>query len=343
MKHGTPGTGLAAMILRVVLGITFVWAGAGKLFVTLPYSGQAAADLANAGAPIVPAVGPAAPAEPSPAPSTPATGTPAPAGPASRPAPAPPTVLPPPTTPLPDPEDQPAPPAPPTRPTPLSSPTSPTALTLPAPGAAGRSRDALALAVLTLEAGSAAQGRSAPAAAAPAGTPAPGLVPVRAFVAEQFPTEVRVRRLYQIAAQVRQASLAPAPGAWRLLPAGVGLAPWPVRLAWAAGITELAAGVCLLAGFMSRLASLPLIGVMVMAVWLTQIGPAMQSGAVRLWVLPDRTWWDPAQWSTLLWQLALLAMLKAQLLLGSGTLSVDRVLFGGSRSGGKPPEPKMDA
>ena len=115
-----------------------------------------------------------------------------------------------------------------------------------------------------------------------------------------------------------------------------------MRLAWAVAVAELVAGLLLLAGFLSRLASLPLIGIIATGVWLTQIGPAMQSGAVRLWILPDRTWWDPAQWSTLLWQLALLAMLKAQVLLGSGTLSVDRALFGRARSGGGPPEPKMD-
>src|SRR5690606_33209558 len=51
--------GVAPLLLRVALAITFIWAGLGKVAATMPVSGQAAATLANMGvsipnAPVLP-------------------------------------------------------------------------------------------------------------------------------------------------------------------------------------------------------------------------------------------------------------------------------------------------
>jgi len=59
---------ISPLLLRVVIGLTFTWAGEGKLFSNVPYSGQRAATLANLGvniAPTTPGGQPAKPAEPS--------------------------------------------------------------------------------------------------------------------------------------------------------------------------------------------------------------------------------------------------------------------------------------
>lgn len=112
-------------------------------------------------------------------------------------------------------------------------------------------------------------------------------------------------------------------------PPELGQGPWPVRLAWAASITELLAGFFLLIGFMSRLSGLAIAGVMATALWLTHVGPAVQSGNAALGFLPSgRDWHDPAAWTAMGWQLALLAMGLSVLFSGSGMLAVDRVLFG---------------
>jgi len=117
-----------------------------------------------------------------------------------------------------------------------------------------------------------------------------------------------------------------------LVPKIVANPPWTVRLAWAAAIVELAAGVFLLAGFLTRLSALAVAGVMLSAMWLTEVGPAIQAGDALLGFLPNRNPWDVTAYATLLWQLALLGAALAVVFAGPGALALDRVLFGGSSS-----------
>ena len=49
MSTPTTGSLLAPIMLRVVIGLIFIWAGLGKLSTEMPVSGQAAATLANMG------------------------------------------------------------------------------------------------------------------------------------------------------------------------------------------------------------------------------------------------------------------------------------------------------
>lgn len=115
-----------------------------------------------------------------------------------------------------------------------------------------------------------------------------------------------------------------------LMPATFGSPPWPVRLAWAAALTELIAGGLLLIGLFTRLGGLAVAGVMGMAMWLTQIGPALQTGNTWLGFLPMNDPWNVATYSTFLWQLALLAAGLALVFSGPGMLSLDRWIFGKS-------------
>ena len=116
-----------------------------------------------------------------------------------------------------------------------------------------------------------------------------------------------------------------------LVPSMFATPPWPTRLALIAAITELAAGGLLLIGLFTRFGGLAVAGVMGAAMWLTQIGPALQSGNTWLGFLPASDPYDPwnvATYSTFLWQLALLAAGLALLFSGPGMLSLDRWIFG---------------
>lgn len=111
-----------------------------------------------------------------------------------------------------------------------------------------------------------------------------------------------------------------------IVPAKAAEGRTPVMLAWAASITELAAGVCVLIGFFTRLASLGLASVMGVAIWLTQIGPAVASGTGKFGFLPEYATFDPA-WRDLLWQMALGGSALALMFAGAGMMSLDRLLF----------------
>lgn len=114
------------------------------------------------------------------------------------------------------------------------------------------------------------------------------------------------------------------PSIW---PLWAGEGAWVVALAWAAAVTEVVGGGFLLFGLLSRFSALGLAGTMLVAIWLTELGPAIQSGDTLLGFLPNRSVFDIKAWQTLLWQCALLAMAASVFLTGPGALSVDRVLF----------------
>lgn len=116
--------------------------------------------------------------------------------------------------------------------------------------------------------------------------------------------------------------------------------PWPKYLAWAAGVGELAAGVLALFGFLTRVAGLTAAGTMAVAMLLTTVGPSIVYGRAVLGFLPASTpswfadpvvigaWNDVAGYHGFLWQLALLGIGLGLFFGGAGALSIDRVLVG---------------
>ncbi|MFI4917547.1 MAG: DoxX family membrane protein [Phycisphaerales bacterium JB060] len=113
-----------------------------------------------------------------------------------------------------------------------------------------------------------------------------------------------------------------------LWPAAIGNPPWPERIAWAAALTELIAGLLLLIGLFTRLGGLSIAVVMGSALWLTEIGPAIQSGNTWLWVLPMYEPMDISSYTRMLYQLSLLVIGLSLLFSGPGMLSLDRWIFG---------------
>ncbi len=120
-----------------------------------------------------------------------------------------------------------------------------------------------------------------------------------------------------------------------LWPAALAKGTLPVVIAWVAGILELVCGAAMLIGFFTRLAALPLAGTMLTAMWLTQIGPAIQHGTAVYGFLPAGMFEMGANgyvYTEILWQFALLMAALAMFLIGPGALSVDRLIFGGPSS-----------
>ena len=156
----------------------------------------------------------------------------------------------------------------------------------------------------------------------------------RTFTGADFPAPVPVRSLYMLSLMLKNAAH-PGPesgGTMSLWPARLGDGSWPVYLAWAVAITELAGGLCVLLGLLTRLAALGLAGVMIGAMWLTEIGPAIQRGHAVLGFLPDYAAFDGMKWQPLMMQFALCAAALALAFCGPGRLSLDTALLsGGSR------------
>ena len=150
----------------------------------------------------------------------------------------------------------------------------------------------------------------------------------RTYTAAEFPTPVRVRALYQLALMLR-ASAAPEAGKLSLWPASLANGSVPVYLAWAVAITELAGGIFLLLGLLTRLAAFGIACVMMGAIWLTQIGPAIQSGKTVLGFLPDYPAFDGEKWTPLFFQFALCMAALALAFCGPGRLSLDTALLSG--------------
>jgi uncharacterized membrane protein YphA (DoxX/SURF4 family) len=120
---------------------------------------------------------------------------------------------------------------------------------------------------------------------------------------------------------------------------------WPNTLALAAGISELLGGLLLLVGLFTRFGAIMTFSVMAVAIWLTQIGPAMQAGGALFGFLPPYGAFDldasgKPVWMPLLWLAALGASSAAVVFLGGGTLSLDRVIFGSGARSSTAPEGK---
>jgi uncharacterized membrane protein YphA (DoxX/SURF4 family) len=115
---------------------------------------------------------------------------------------------------------------------------------------------------------------------------------------------------------------------------------WPVWAAYACTAIELVGGALILVGGLTRLSAFGIASVMMVAMWLTVIGPAIASGHTHLGFLPA----DAPARATLLMgdfsmfqlQFLCLMMSLALVFLGSGALGIDNVLFGKGSSSKKP-------
>lgn len=158
------------------------------------------------------------------------------------------------------------------------------------------------------------------------------------FSAEQFSSPVEVRRLYGLALLVRGAANPPARegggAAMPLWPPRLATGSWPVVFAWGAAITELVGGALVLVGLFTRFWAFLLAGTMAAAMWLTEIGPAVQAGKAVLGFLPPYAATDVDRWSSPLWQFSLLMIGLAVVFSGAGALSVDRSVLGPAGGGG---------
>jgi uncharacterized membrane protein YphA (DoxX/SURF4 family) len=168
---------------------------------------------------------------------------------------------------------------------------------------------------------------------------------VRTAQAATPKVEELVRRMHpSIAMRVYRASRGEVPGVeapkeptkpWIYWPAFLGKGAWPMYQAWMVSLTEMIGGALVLVGLFTRLASVMLVFVMLGAMWLTQIGPAIASGQTVLGVLPNHDAYDVRAWMPFFWQLALMGGALALTLSGAGSLSLDRWL-GGSRDDDDP-------
>lgn len=291
---------LAPLPLRIALGLTFVWAGLGKIEATMTVQGEQAALLATMGVERVRREGPPfKTTPPAPAASTP---------PAS-------TTPPPPVSQPQAPEPEPSAPATPPAAPPATSPSSEPA---PAPPAS-TARSARAWPMLAQV--------TVPPTTSGVGTPQAD----RVYAASEFPDQITLPRLYGLALLLHKAAhpQTDASGVQprKLWPSSLAGGSWPVALAWSVAITELVGGLLVLLGLLTRVSALALAGTMLGAIWLTEIGPALQARQVVLGFLPARDPFDVAAWRTLGWQLSLLGAALTLALLGSGALGFDRKLF----------------
>lgn len=257
MKH-SGAVSIAPFLLRIVVGIVFVWAGLAKVMDKFEVKGEEAAKLANMGVYI----------------------------------------------------DTPAPPTTPTTPS-TSEPSTTTPTETPKPSASRAPGMHLVLFNTV---------------------PAPG----KQYTAENFPDPVKVMSLYRLVLQLDSLANAPDPKdangnpSFRLWPQALGKGIWPLAAAWACAVAEVGCGTFLLVGLLVRLSSFVLLFNMLVAAWLTVIGPAIQSGNTRLGFLPNYpVFGGGGEWTIFLIQFILIGALANLLFAGAGGLSVDRALFGG--------------
>lgn len=310
------GLTLAPLILRLMLATTFIWAGLGKVFEHTMLEPEQAAQLANLGG--LTKRAPAAPSKPSrngPAsplrePTAPTAVTP------NGPAPA---------------SAQPGTPSetPPQKPENGSADSPATEPEAEPERGSSRSFPALARLSPTTPNPPVVPASSAPTADGPApGTATPG-----PYTAADFPEPVKVVRGMALALMLDDAAhpKARADGSTPtpLWPATLAGKPWPVVLAWAAIFTEIIGGALLLLGLFTRLAAMGIAGTTVVAMWLTQLGPAIQAGGATLGFLPAHDTFDVAAWQPLMWQFSLLGASLALVFLGSGPAGLDAAIFGG--------------
>lgn len=153
--------------------------------------------------------------------------------------------------------------------------------------------------------------------------------------AEDFPNPVKIKAMHMLTLGLVHAAH---PGVddkgaakMPLWPSALAEKQWAIYMAWAATITELVGGGAVLIGLLTRFWSLGLAVVMLVALWLTHIGPAIQSGQAQLGFLPSYGTFDP-QWTYFFFPFTLMCGAFALLFLGPGRLSVDNALFSSGRA-----------
>ncbi len=315
------GSSIAPIFLRLALGVTFVWAGLGKLEGEMRISGEPAAILANMGLHEVRKM-----AQP-PIPATPATSA-SPAVPVTAPEPQP--VTPPANDqgPVPSPTD--------TDPSPSTvSPDGgatiePPAVTTPgeAPSPGTAPQPVLPSDITPVPAESRPPSMTSPP---PVSLAQPNVKVSHVYTAAEFPKDVELKRVYGLSLILHRAAN-PSPRAdgsvpSRLWPQRFSRGTWPLFFAWSVAIIEVAGGFFALAGLLTRASGLCLAAVMLSAMWLTELGPATQNNTTVLGFIPDRDWLQVDQWKTLFWQFSLMMSGVALAFLGSGALGFDRKLF----------------
>ncbi len=259
---------LPPVFLRLALGVTFVWAGMGKLAGTMQVPPEDAAILGNMGV-ITPVRAGSSVDRTPPSPTTP----------------------------------------------------------LPPSGGGGGARADGGAAITPVS--QPAPGSTTPPTVLPGGTPGVG---GGSFTAADFPEGKKVESSHVLAVMIwkaghpvaKEGGTAPAP----IWPAALAGGKWPVYVADAVMITELTGGAMLLLGLLARLWALSIACVMAGAIWLTAIGPALQSGDTVLGILPRHDAWDGLAWMGLLYQFALMMMAVAVMFSGAGTLALDNLVFG---------------
>lgn len=294
------------LFLRCALAATFIWAGYAKVFLSADVPAESAAVLANMGASLKGA-GPAqAPAPP------PATSKPSEAAPPKPPE-----------------EKQPQPPAadsPVAPEQPLPDPKKPVSREVEREPARPHVIDA----AWTLD------DADAPAPTGGAATP----TATTTFSAADFHATVSVPRKWMVALVLHGAAH-PKEGAGRTWPKEWATGKIPLRLAEIASWTELVGGVLALVGLFTRLAGAGLFSTMVVAIWLTTIGPVVtgpDGSPSFLGFLPPLGTFDTPAWQMWLFQLAMAMCALALVFSRAGALSLDSLLFSGPRA--EQPAPK---
>jgi uncharacterized membrane protein YphA (DoxX/SURF4 family) len=154
--------------------------------------------------------------------------------------------------------------------------------------------------------------------------------------------ELEVSNAYLLALSLKKAAVpveGDGGGKMQLWPDALAKGKMPVYAAYACVLTELLGGALVLLGAITRLSAFGLASTMLIAMWLTQFGPAIQSGKTVLGFLPAHADALRADWSPLMLQFSLFCAAMALVFLGCGCLGIDRVLFG--KSGGSP-KPKAE-
>lgn len=329
------GLAIAPLFLRVGLGITFVWAGLGKVMGDeMSVQGEDAVILADLGV----IAGPTA--RPILTPSTSPTNVPAPASkpevkpetmPETRPdltpeiKPDSKTRLPAPTETLPVPGDK------------KSDPSKPVVKSEPKVEPKAEPKVHVSRPKIDSE-GLAALVRDDTSTAA-------NFVRTQAiasrYSAADFAEPVKVKRVHGITLILVKAARpgVNADGTARMAiwPAWAAGDRWPVLWAWAAAVTELVGGTFVLCGFLTRFCSLGLVSTIVVAAWLTHFGPAIQSGDTVWGFMPNQPRFSVTAWQVLLWQLMLAMSGLSLFFAGPGALSLDRLLFGRGPASGVVP------
>ena len=152
-------------------------------------------------------------------------------------------------------------------------------------------------------------------------------------IASDFPEPMECQRVFSIALMISKASdpglTADSQPITPIMPSKLASRPWPKLLAWTAAITEIVAGAFLIVGLLTRLSALSTFFVMLVAMWMTQFGPAAfhTTDAILGFIPRADDLFSPAAYAQLFWQLALASMSLAVVFLGSGSIGIDRIFF----------------